>query len=267
MMSGRALLSRLAPLFACIGLLGIWQVASLILNTDSFPSALDAIRAIPAILGDKEALINILASLRRMAVGFSVAVAVSIPLGLLMGRSRAVASFFNPLLMVIHPVPQAALVPTATSKCAGCSARNRSASLLFSSMLTARTSRPVLPSALSKSFIKGNDKAQGAHHDAQKSRITTSPRISEIREVRPATWKAKSLALRPAILDSPCRYDGTAPRLLSPSAVSWRKTHQVPRPLPGPIRVARESASPTHELRWSGSASAPVGPRRAHPSD
>ena len=95
MMSGRALLSRLAPLFACIGLLGIWQVASLILDTDSFPSALDAIRAIPSILGDKEALINILASLRRMAVGFSVAVAVSIPLGLLMGRSRGVASFFK----------------------------------------------------------------------------------------------------------------------------------------------------------------------------
>jgi NitT/TauT family transport system permease protein len=111
MTQARALLSRLAPLLACIGLLGIWQLASLILNTDSFPSALDAIRAIPSILGDKEALINILASLRRMAIGFSVAVAVSIPLGLLMGRSRGVASFFNPLLMVIYPVPKAALMP------------------------------------------------------------------------------------------------------------------------------------------------------------
>jgi NitT/TauT family transport system permease protein len=107
----RALVSRLAPLLACLGLLGIWQIASLILNTDSFPSALDAIRAIPSILGDKEALINILASLRRMAIGFSVAVAVSIPLGLMMGRSRGVASFFNPLLMVIYPVPKAALMP------------------------------------------------------------------------------------------------------------------------------------------------------------
>jgi NitT/TauT family transport system permease protein len=111
MIKVRALAARLAPLFACIGLLGIWQVASLILNTDSFPSALDAIRAIPSILGDKEALINILASLRRMAIGFGVAVAVSIPLGLLMGRSRGVASFFNPLLMVIYPVPKAALMP------------------------------------------------------------------------------------------------------------------------------------------------------------
>jgi len=42
----------------------------LILDTDSFPTALEAIRAIPSILGDKESLINILASLRRMAIGF-----------------------------------------------------------------------------------------------------------------------------------------------------------------------------------------------------
>ena len=107
----RAFVARLAPLLACLGLLAIWQGASLALNNDSFPTALEAIRAIPSILGDKEALINILASLRRMAVGFSVAVAFSIPLGLLMGRSRAVASFFNPLLMVIYPVPKAALMP------------------------------------------------------------------------------------------------------------------------------------------------------------
>ena len=46
-----------------------------------------------------------------MAIGFGLAVAVSIPLGLMMGRSRAVASFFNPLLMVIYPVPKAALMP------------------------------------------------------------------------------------------------------------------------------------------------------------
>src|SRR5260370_34990233 len=111
MISGSALLTRSAPLLACLGLLGIWQVAALIINTDSFPTALEAIRAIPSILGDKDSLINILASLRRMVIGFGFAVALSIPLGLMMGRSRAVASFFNPLLMVIYPVPKGALMP------------------------------------------------------------------------------------------------------------------------------------------------------------
>jgi NitT/TauT family transport system permease protein len=111
MMSSRAILARAAPVLACLGLLAVWQLASLALNNDSFPTAIDAIRTIPSILGDKESLINILASLRRMAIGFSLAVALSIPLGLMMGRSRAVASFFNPLLMVIYPVPKAALMP------------------------------------------------------------------------------------------------------------------------------------------------------------
>src|ERR1700751_4821375 len=111
MMSPAALARRAAPVFACIGLLAVWQIASLALKNDSFPTAIEAIRAIPSILGDKEALINILASLRRMAVGFGIAVTLSIPLGLSMGRNRIVASFFNPLLMVIYPVPKAALMP------------------------------------------------------------------------------------------------------------------------------------------------------------
>ena len=46
-----------------------------------------------------------------MAIGFSLAVLFAIPLGLMMGRSRFVAAFFNPLLMVIYPVPKAALMP------------------------------------------------------------------------------------------------------------------------------------------------------------
>src|SRR5438552_2387586 len=111
MITPRGLLSKSAPILACIGLLCLWQAASTIMNTDSFPTALEAIRAIPAILGDREALVNIAASLRRMAVGLGLAVAFAIPLGLMMGRIRGVASFCNPLLMVIYPVPKAALMP------------------------------------------------------------------------------------------------------------------------------------------------------------
>nr|WP_164938538.1 ABC transporter permease [Bradyrhizobium guangdongense] len=111
MISRAAMTRRAAPVLACIGLLAVWQIASLALKSDSFPTALEAIRTIPDILSDKESLINILASLRRMAIGFGIAVLVSIPLGLLMGRSQAVAAFFNPLLMVIYPVPKAALMP------------------------------------------------------------------------------------------------------------------------------------------------------------
>ncbi|MGJ5176267.1 ABC transporter permease [Bradyrhizobium oligotrophicum] len=107
----KGLMKPLAPVLACCGLLAAWQLASLGLQNDSFPTALESLRAIPPILTDKESLINILASLRRMAIGFALALSFAIPLGLLMGRSRSTAAFFNPLLMLIYPVPKAALMP------------------------------------------------------------------------------------------------------------------------------------------------------------
>jgi NitT/TauT family transport system permease protein len=86
MISGETAIKRAAPFLACLGLLALWQAASLVLKNDSFPTALEAIRAIPSILGDKESLINFAASLRRMATGFGLAVVVSIPLGLMSPR-------------------------------------------------------------------------------------------------------------------------------------------------------------------------------------
>lgn len=110
MISSATLAKRAAPVFACIGLLAVWQIASLALKNDSFPTAIEAVRAIPDILGDKVLDQHSgLASphgdgIRRGGACFD-------SLGLLMGRSRAVAAFFNPLLMVIYPVPKAALMP------------------------------------------------------------------------------------------------------------------------------------------------------------
>jgi NitT/TauT family transport system permease protein len=101
----------LPPLIACLALLAAWELAARIFGIGGLPPARDALRELPAILTDREALINILASVRRMIVGFALALAFAVPVGLMMGRSRLVAAFFNPLLMVIYPVPKAALMP------------------------------------------------------------------------------------------------------------------------------------------------------------
>lgn len=104
-------LDKVAALLACLGVLVLWQVGALALQTDSVPTALQALAAVPEILRDPESLANILDSLRRMLIGFALAGAIAIPLGLVMGRIEAVAAFLNPLLMVIYPVPKAALMP------------------------------------------------------------------------------------------------------------------------------------------------------------
>ena len=104
-------LPGLPPLIACLALLALWEAAARIFAINGLPPAHEALRQLPAILGDRESLINILDSIRRMAIGFALALAVAVPVGLLMGRSRLVAAFFNPLLMTIYPVPKAALMP------------------------------------------------------------------------------------------------------------------------------------------------------------
>jgi len=80
-------------------------------ETDSFPTALEALRAVPSILGDKESLINILASLRRMAIAFSVAGCGVYSARIDDGPQPLCGLLFNPLLMITYPVPKAALMP------------------------------------------------------------------------------------------------------------------------------------------------------------
>src|ERR1041384_423505 len=101
----------LPPLIACAGLLAVWELAARAFGISGLPPAHEALRELPAILTDPEALLNILASIRRMLVGFALALLFAVPVGLTMGRSRLAAAFFNPLLMIIYPVPKAALMP------------------------------------------------------------------------------------------------------------------------------------------------------------
>jgi NitT/TauT family transport system permease protein len=99
------------PLLACLALLAAWEFAARALGINGLPPASDALAQLPAILSDPESLLNIAASIRRMAIGFVLALAAAVPIGLTMGRSRTVAAFFNPLLMAIYPIPKAALMP------------------------------------------------------------------------------------------------------------------------------------------------------------
>lgn len=58
-----------------------------------------------------ELLMHMGYSLARAGTGFGMAAVVGISLGVLMGRSRAVESFVDPLISVIFPTPKLALFP------------------------------------------------------------------------------------------------------------------------------------------------------------
>ncbi|HYF06578.1 MAG TPA: ABC transporter permease, partial [Acetobacteraceae bacterium] len=63
--------------------------------------------------GGAPLLLQALHSLKLVAMGFAVAVAVGVPLGLAMGWSERVEAFTNPIFLVLRPIPPLAWIPLA----------------------------------------------------------------------------------------------------------------------------------------------------------
>jgi NitT/TauT family transport system permease protein len=56
-------------------------------------------------------LVNIAISLRRILTGFFIAIAIGVPLGLLIGKYQRVRDFFMPCVEILRPIPAIAWVP------------------------------------------------------------------------------------------------------------------------------------------------------------
>jgi NitT/TauT family transport system permease protein len=56
-------------------------------------------------------LVNIGYSVRRILFGFAIAIAIGVPLGLMIGRYRRVGDFFMPAVEILRPIPAIAWVP------------------------------------------------------------------------------------------------------------------------------------------------------------
>src|SRR5690606_10643722 len=64
-----------------------------------------------SMLGDGTLVNNILASTRRVMVGFCLASLVAVPLGILLGSSPFFMAVFSPLLSFLRPLPSMSWVP------------------------------------------------------------------------------------------------------------------------------------------------------------
>ena len=56
---------------------------------------------------------HIAQSCKLVLMGFAVAVAVGVPLGLAMGWSKRAEAFFNPAFLLLRPIPPLAWIPLA----------------------------------------------------------------------------------------------------------------------------------------------------------
>jgi ABC-type nitrate/sulfonate/bicarbonate transport system permease component len=100
---------RTMILFVCVWyLISLWVGNRLLL-----PSPPEVSRAIWGLFFSQGFLLDILVSLRRLAVGYLLAAAIGIPLGFLLGMSRWLESVVSPVVEILRPISPIAWIPIA----------------------------------------------------------------------------------------------------------------------------------------------------------
>jgi NitT/TauT family transport system permease protein len=75
------------------------------------PSPMEVIRSFPSLLNERALVQSIAATLRRVLIGFGLAVVVGVPAGILAGSWRLVEAAAAPLALFGRNLPVAALIP------------------------------------------------------------------------------------------------------------------------------------------------------------
>jgi NitT/TauT family transport system permease protein len=97
-------------LIAVLVLIGLWQVAALLLDRQILPTPLRVFRVFAAEL-DNGLLEHFLISLWRVLASTALAIALAVPAGLVLGQSKNVNRIFSPVIYLLYPVPKVVLVP------------------------------------------------------------------------------------------------------------------------------------------------------------
>jgi NitT/TauT family transport system permease protein len=116
---GLAFLRRaLVRILALVVFVALWQVASthkarFVVNFAFVPAPTAVAVAALEFVRSAKAPQHVLSSVRRVLIGFALAAAVAIPLGLAIGRSRLIADIVMTPLEVLRPIPGVAWIPLA----------------------------------------------------------------------------------------------------------------------------------------------------------
>jgi NitT/TauT family transport system permease protein len=112
----RALERREHPVVRALALAGLLVLWELVTRTGwvpplFLPSPLSVIQAGAAMVGSGELLTHVLASLRRIVLGFGLGAFGGVSVGLAVGLSSLAEAVGNPLIAATFPIPKIALLP------------------------------------------------------------------------------------------------------------------------------------------------------------
>lgn len=96
-------------------LLIVWELIARggFVNPFLVPAPSTVLLALLNMLWSMELLVNLYVSLKRIVAGFAIAVVLSVAIGMLMARIRAVELLLDPLVELIRPVSPLAILPLA----------------------------------------------------------------------------------------------------------------------------------------------------------
>ncbi len=94
-------------------LLVAWQAIGMTVSNPRMPVPTKVVAAAVTMIADGELPMAVLQSLGRVFLGFAVAAALAIPLGLAMGHSRAVERNVDPVVESFRPIAAIAILPLA----------------------------------------------------------------------------------------------------------------------------------------------------------
>ncbi|WP_200381157.1 ABC transporter permease [Thiococcus pfennigii] len=113
----RGLVHRLGmatlPVWILVLFGGVWGLIAQFYPPDQFPGPAAMARALIEVAMDGRLWTNTWISLVRFAGGYLLAVAVAVPLGLLLGRFGVLGRLFDPLIQVMRPISPIAWFPLA----------------------------------------------------------------------------------------------------------------------------------------------------------
>ncbi|MFM0247991.1 NitT/TauT family transport system permease protein/sulfonate transport system permease protein [Burkholderia sp. GAS332] len=86
-----------------------WEVSARLVNSQNYPGFIDVVAALVRHAGELAPALGI--TLVRASAGFALSLVTMLPLGICLGRMRSLASFVEPLLDLVRPLPPLAIVP------------------------------------------------------------------------------------------------------------------------------------------------------------
>ncbi|RZN33987.1 ABC transporter permease [Bradyrhizobium sp. Leo121] len=104
---------RVVGVLTPIVLLGLWELAARfgLLDARFFPPPSAIVHQFAALVASGELGANVLASLKRLALGMLLGGVPALFLGLAMGISRPLRAAIDPLISATYPIPKSAILP------------------------------------------------------------------------------------------------------------------------------------------------------------